>query len=66
MVASYLPFGRGLRRPLKHREPKPREQRFWYRWSRVVQRRPWPAALGATVVLIAVGTAAAVDSDGVQ
>ncbi|HZX54824.1 MAG TPA: MMPL family transporter, partial [Ilumatobacteraceae bacterium] len=52
MGASYVPFGRGLRQPLKHREPKPREQRFWYRWSRVVQRRPWPAALGATIVLL--------------
>ena len=52
MGASYLPFGRGLRRPLQHREPKPREQQFWYRWSRVVQRRPWPAAVGAAVVLI--------------
>ncbi|HEY5424840.1 MAG TPA: MMPL family transporter [Ilumatobacteraceae bacterium] len=52
MVAGYLPFGRALRRPIKHRAPKDREQQYWYRWSRVVQRRPWPAAIGAAVVLI--------------
>src|SRR5439155_4701291 len=24
----------------------------WYRWSRVIQRRPWPAAIGGLVVLL--------------
>jgi RND superfamily putative drug exporter len=38
---------------LPHRKEKPREQSFWYRWSRVVQRRPWPAFLGALVLLLA-------------
>ena len=34
-------------------EPKPREQTMWYRWSRVVQRRPWPAAIaGLTFLLV--------------
>jgi RND superfamily putative drug exporter len=37
---------------LPHRKEKPREQSFWYRWSRVVQRRPWPAFLGALVFLL--------------
>jgi RND superfamily putative drug exporter len=52
MVAGYLPFGHRLRRPLEHRQPKPREQRLGYRWSRVVLRRPWQAAAGATLVLV--------------
>jgi RND superfamily putative drug exporter len=37
----------------RSRAPKPREQTLWYRWSRVVQRRPWPAAIGGLAVLIA-------------
>ena len=37
---------------LPHRKEKPREQSFWYRWSRVVQRRPWPAFLAALVLLV--------------
>ena len=32
------------------RESHHRES-LWFRWSRVVQRRPWPALLGALVVL---------------
>jgi putative drug exporter of the RND superfamily len=37
-------------RPRK--EPKPLEQTMWYRWSRVVQRRPWPAAIGGLAFLL--------------
>jgi len=52
MGASYLPFGRSLRQPLPHRAEKPREQQFWFRWSRFIQHRPWPAfALGAGVLV---------------
>jgi putative drug exporter of the RND superfamily len=36
----------------RRKEPKPREQTMWYRWSRVVQRRPWPAALGGLAFLL--------------
>ncbi len=25
---------------------------FWYRWSRVIQRRPWPAAVAGLVILL--------------
>ena len=53
MAAGYLPFGRSLRKPLPHRQEKPREQQGWYRWSRFIQRRPWPALVGAAAVLIA-------------
>jgi RND superfamily putative drug exporter len=52
MVGGYLPFGHALRRPLKHRTPKPRDQRFWYRWSRVIQHRPWPAFFGGAIALL--------------
>jgi RND superfamily putative drug exporter len=41
-----------LRKPLPVRTPKPKETTFWYRWSRFIQRRPWPAALGATALLL--------------
>ncbi len=38
---------------LPHRKvPKDPNQTFWYRWSRVVQRRPWPAFLIALIVLL--------------
>ena len=34
------------------RVEKPREQSLWFRWSRVVQRRPWPAFVGGLVILV--------------
>jgi RND superfamily putative drug exporter len=36
----------------RHAEGRDRGS-FWFRWSRVVQRRPWPAFLIALVVLLA-------------
>jgi len=36
----------------RRKVPKPREQTMWYRWSRVVQRRPWPAFLGGLAFLL--------------
>ncbi len=41
-----------LRRFVPHRHEAPREQQGWYRWSRFVQRRPWPSAIVAVVVLV--------------
>jgi len=29
------------------------DRSLWYRWSRFIQRRPWPAALGGLVLLLA-------------
>ncbi len=52
MVISLLPFGHALRTKLPHRHTKPREQQFWYRWSRLIQRRPWPPLLGGVIVLV--------------
>jgi RND superfamily putative drug exporter len=50
--ASFLPVGRSLRTPLPHRHEKPADERFWYRWSRFIQHRPWPAMLGGVLVLV--------------
>ena len=50
--ASYLPGGRSLRKPIPERKEKPREQRFWFRWSRFIQHRPWPFFIGGAVTLV--------------
>jgi RND superfamily putative drug exporter len=36
----------------RNRSPKPREQSLWFKWSRVVQRRPWPAFFGGLLILV--------------
>jgi RND superfamily putative drug exporter len=41
-----------LRRPIPVRAPKAREERFWFRWSRFIQRRPWPAFVAGAGILI--------------
>jgi RND superfamily putative drug exporter len=41
-----------LKREVEHRPPKPRQETVAYRWSRVIQHRPWPAALGASALLL--------------
>ena len=41
-----------LQREVKHRPPKPRRETAAYRWSRIIQRRPWPFAIGATAFLL--------------
>jgi len=41
-----------LKREVPRRAPKPRRQTVAYRWSRVIQRRPWVAATGGTAVLL--------------
>lgn len=51
MGASFV--FRSWRTPIKHREPKPREMQLWYRWSRLVQRRPWTSfAAGLASLLL--------------
>ncbi len=42
-----------LRVPLVGRTDKPHEQTFWYRWSRVVQRRPAIIATMSLLILLA-------------
>ena len=41
-----------LRTLIPHRTEQPKEKRFWYRWSRFIQHRPWPSALGAVLFLL--------------
>ncbi|MGA9278396.1 MMPL family transporter [Ilumatobacter sp.] len=41
-----------LRRLVPHRAQRPRQEQLAYRWSRFIQHRPWPSALGAVAVLV--------------
>jgi RND superfamily putative drug exporter len=41
-----------LRQELPHRPPKPLRETTAYRWSRVIQHRPWTAALAGALVLL--------------
>src|SRR5262245_811198 len=41
------------------KNPKPPEQTVWARWSRTVQRRPWPVAIGGLVILLVLAIPAA-------
>ncbi len=49
-LASFLI--KPLRTPIPQRTRKPKDQTFWYRWSRLVQRRPWTSAIAATAILL--------------
>jgi RND superfamily putative drug exporter len=42
-----------LRKELPPRKAKPLRETIAYKWSRVVQHRPWPVALGVSVLLLA-------------
>ena len=41
-----------LRRHVPHRKEHAKEERFWFKWSRFVQHRPWPAAICAVAILL--------------
>ena len=41
-----------LRELVPHRAERPKTERFWYRWSRFIQHRPWPSMLGAAALLL--------------
>jgi RND superfamily putative drug exporter len=41
-----------LKRELPKRRQRPTEQTLAYRWSRLIQHRPWPAALAGVAVLV--------------
>jgi RND superfamily putative drug exporter len=49
LAGFWVPF---LKREVQHRPPKPRRETLAYRWSRVIQHRPWTAALAGTLVLL--------------
>ncbi|HWI03028.1 MAG TPA: MMPL family transporter, partial [Acidimicrobiales bacterium] len=50
LIAGFFvgPLKQELRRP----DPKPLEQTPAYRWSHLIQRRPWPAAIAGALVLL--------------
>ena len=50
VVGSFVPV---LRREVPRRTPKPVRESGWYRWSHLIQRRPWPFAVGGTLLLLA-------------
>jgi len=41
-----------LRQAVPTRAPRPADESFAYRWSRIVQRRPWFGAIAATAILL--------------
>ena len=41
-----------LRREVPRREPKPIRETVAYRWSRLIQHHPWPAAIVGTLILL--------------
>ncbi|MEJ5256562.1 MAG: MMPL family transporter, partial [Acidimicrobiales bacterium] len=43
---------RPLRREVPRRPLRPRQQTAAYRWSRLIQERPWPAAIAGALLLI--------------
>ncbi len=43
---------RSMRVPIPKRPHKRNEETFWYKWSRVIQHRPWPVLVGATGFLV--------------
>ena len=50
LVAGF--FVASLQREVRHRPPKPLRETTAYRWSRVIQHRPWTAALGGGLALL--------------
>ncbi len=57
LLPAMLGFaGRNIERlhvPFVSKEPQAYDTTRWYRWSRFIQRRPWVAAIGALVVMLA-------------
>ncbi len=50
LIAGF--FYAPLKREVPRREPKPRRETVAYRWSRVIQHRPWTSAIAGAVVLL--------------
>jgi RND superfamily putative drug exporter len=50
IVAGF--FVPALKREVPRRAPKPVERTFAYRWSRLIQRRAWPAVVFGVVLLV--------------
>jgi len=41
-----------LKREVRRRPPRPLHETLPYRWSRLIQHHPWPAAIGGALVLL--------------
>ena len=56
LLPAVLGFtGRNIERlhvPFFGKRAKEYDASFWFRWSRFIQRRPWPAAIGGLAVLV--------------
>jgi putative drug exporter of the RND superfamily len=50
LLASFV--YKPLRKRVLQREPKPSHETLAYRWSRVIQHRPWPAVVAGVAVLV--------------
>jgi RND superfamily putative drug exporter len=50
LIAGF--FVAPLKREVPRREPKPRRETVAYRWSRVIQHRPWTSAIAGAVALL--------------
>ena len=50
IVATFL--GEALKSEVPRRAPKPLRETAAYRWSRVIQHRPWTAALAGALILL--------------
>ncbi len=50
LIAGF--FVPALKREVAHRPPKPRPETIAYRWSRIIQHRPWRSAVGSAAVLV--------------
>jgi len=50
IVAGF--FWKPLKQEVRLRPPKPRDQTTAYRWSRIIQRRPWASALVGVLALV--------------
>jgi RND superfamily putative drug exporter len=52
LIAGSFRFSGPLNRKVARRPPKPLRDTTAYKWSRFVQARPWPLAIGATLLLV--------------
>jgi RND superfamily putative drug exporter len=44
-------FVKPLRTPLPHRAQNNHQESFWWKWSRMIQRRPWVSLLASLVIM---------------
>ncbi len=52
VIVGSKTFAKGLANEVPRRKVRPREEQLWYRWSRVIQHRPWPALVAGLVILL--------------